>query len=70
MKGITMNLKLGVRNGQELIAERGAAMVEYALLLALIAIVAIGAVAAFGGSVGGEFSDIGSNVTSTLDERP
>jgi Flp pilus assembly pilin Flp len=65
-----MNLKLRMQNGQESVADRGAAMVEYALLLALIAMVAIGAVSAFGGSVGGEFSDIGSSVTSTLDDRP
>ena len=42
--------------------ERGAAMVEYALLLALIAIVAIGAITAFGGGLGGEFSSINSEI--------
>jgi Flp pilus assembly pilin Flp len=69
MNEIATNLKQQVRNTRETVADRGAAMVEYALLLALIAIVAIGAVSAFGGSVGGEFSDIGSEVTSTLADR-
>ena len=47
--------------------ERGAAMVEYALLLALIAAVAIGAVGAFGGGLGSEFSNIGSSITSAIE---
>ncbi len=38
--------------------ERGAAMVEYALLLALIAIVAIGAIRLLGTTVEGQFEDI------------
>lgn len=37
-------------------AERGAGLVEYALLLALIAMVVLGAVAFFGTSNGGQFS--------------
>ena len=41
--------------------ERGAAMVEYALLVALIAIVVIAAAATLGGSLSETFSD------STLD---
>ncbi len=49
--------------------ERGASMVEYALLLALIAMAAITAVSAFGGGLGGEFSDIGSSVDSALSGR-
>lgn len=40
--------------------ERGAAMVEYALLLALIAIVAIAALGFLGGTVRDNFSDINS----------
>ena len=47
--------------------DRGAAMVEYALLLALIAAVAIGAIGAFGGGLGTEFSDIGSTITSAIE---
>ena len=40
--------------------ERGAAMVEYALLLALIAIVAIAALSALGDTVSANFSNIDS----------
>ena len=49
--------------------ERGASMVEYALLLALIALAAIVAVTAFGGGLGTEFSGIGSTVNQNLDAR-
>ena len=42
--------------------ERGAAMVEYALLLALIAIVAIIALQALGGIVSETFSEIDSGL--------
>ena len=41
--------------------DRGAAMVEYALLIALLAVVAIGAVTLYGNSLSGEFSDINSS---------
>ncbi len=50
------------------IAERGAAMVEYALLLAMLAIVAIGAITAFGGGLGDEYDDINNEITETIDE--
>lgn len=40
--------------------ERGASMVEYALLLALIAIIAITALTALGGTVSENFDDIDS----------
>ena len=42
--------------------ERGASMVEYALLIALIAMVAIVAVTLFGSALSGEFSDIADSV--------
>ena len=42
--------------------ERGAGMVEYGLLLALIAIVAMVAVKAFGSGVSSQFSSISSAV--------
>lgn len=42
--------------------ERGAAMVEYALLVALIAIVAIIALQTLGKTVSSEFSEINSGV--------
>ncbi len=43
-------------------SERGAAMVEYALLLALIAIVAIAALKVLGSTVYSEFSGINSGL--------
>jgi pilus assembly protein Flp/PilA len=45
-------------------SDRGAAMVEYALLLALIAIVAIAALKVLGGTVSSEFSSINSGLNS------
>jgi pilus assembly protein Flp/PilA len=45
-------------------SERGAAMVEYALLLALIAIVAIAALKLLGETVSGEFSGINSGLNA------
>ena len=51
-------------------SERGAAMVEYALLLALIALAVVAAVNTFGSSLGGEYADINSTVESNLDSRP
>ena len=43
-------------------SERGAAMVEYALLLALIAVVCIVAIGAIGTGANKKFSEIGSKV--------
>ena len=43
-------------------SERGAGMVEYGLLLALIAVVAMVAVKAFGSGVSSQFSTIGSTI--------
>jgi len=42
--------------------ERGASMVEYGLLLALIAVVAIVAVKTLGGTVSTKFSSVNSNM--------
>ena len=44
--------------------DEGASMVEYALLVVLIAIVALLAVAFTGREVSGTFSDIGSDLSS------
>jgi pilus assembly protein Flp/PilA len=44
--------------------ERGASMVEYGLLLALIAVIAIVAVKALGNSVSTKFSTVNSAVTN------
>jgi Flp pilus assembly pilin Flp len=43
-------------------AERGATMVEYVLILALIAIVVIGIVAALGHQVSSKFSEASSGI--------
>jgi pilus assembly protein Flp/PilA len=42
--------------------ERGASMVEYGLLLALIAVIAIVAVKALGGSVSTKYSEVNSAI--------
>jgi len=42
--------------------QRGASMVEYALLVALIAVVAIAAVSALGGGVSEKFSSVNSSL--------
>jgi pilus assembly protein Flp/PilA len=42
--------------------ERGASLVEYALLVALIAVVCIGAVSFIGGSTKSQFSKVGSSI--------
>jgi pilus assembly protein Flp/PilA len=43
-------------------SERGASLVEYALLVALIAVVCILAIAFLGGSASKKFSSVGSSV--------
>lgn len=45
--------------------ERGASLVEYALLIALIAAVCIVAVAFFGGETSATFTRVGDSVTAT-----
>ena len=45
--------------------ERGASMVEYGLLLALIAVIAIVAVRALGGTVSSKFSAVSSEVNAS-----
>ncbi len=42
--------------------ERGASMVEYGLLLALVAVIAIGALTVLGGKVKSNFSNVGTNL--------
>jgi pilus assembly protein Flp/PilA len=44
--------------------ERGASLVEYALLVALIAVVCIGAVTVLGGNANSKYSQIGSAIGS------
>lgn len=43
-------------------SDRGASLVEYALLVALIAVVCIGAVTFLGGEAADEFSTIGNSI--------
>lgn len=43
-------------------SERGASLVEYALLVALIAVVCIGAVSFLGGEARDSFNDVGSSI--------
>lgn len=43
-------------------SERGATLVEYALLVALISVVCIAAITALGGSASQKFSDLGSAI--------
>ncbi len=44
-------------------SERGAALVEYALLLALIAVVCIVALTQLGGDAKSKFSNVGSSIS-------
>ena len=45
--------------------ERGAALVEYALLLALIAVVCIVALTQLGGDASSKFTDIGASISKS-----
>ena len=45
-------------------SERGASLVEYALLVALIAVVCIGAVTVLGSNASAKFSKVGSSIGS------
>ena len=55
-------LKTWIQAKLNLDSERGASMVEYGLLLALIAVIAIVAVKALGTSVSTKFSSVNSNL--------
>ena len=45
-------------------SERGAALVEYALLVALIAVVCIAAISLLGGSARDKFSTVGNQISA------
>ena len=67
MLGMFMNAFVAVRSAHGTLldrarTERGASMVEYALLVGLIAVVAVVAVAALGGGISGLFSSANSCV--------
>jgi pilus assembly protein Flp/PilA len=44
-------------------SERGATLVEYALLVALIAVVCIAAISFLAGRIGNNFSSVGSSIS-------
>ena len=48
--------------------ETGATMVEYALVVGLIAIVAIGALSSLGESISNAFTNVSENIDSALDK--
>jgi pilus assembly protein Flp/PilA len=67
MLGYFVNAFVAVRSAhgallQRARTERGASMVEYALLVGLIAVVAVVAIAALGGGITGLFSNANSCV--------
>lgn len=43
-------------------SDRGASLVEYALLVALIAVVCLGALAILGGNANDKFTDVGDSI--------
>ena len=49
-------------SNEEVAAERGASLVEYALLLALIAVVCVAAVSALGGTTAVPYSEVSSTL--------
>lgn len=55
-------LRMWVRIERRLLREDGASLVEYALLVGLIAVVAVVAVTSFGGAVSAEYSDISATL--------
>ena len=59
----TTKLTIEELESSPLLGERGAAMVEYALLLVFIAIVAIIALQVLGTTVSGQFDEINSGLT-------
>ncbi len=54
----TMQTRIVLRTNDE----RGASLVEYALLVALIAVVCVGAVTMLGGAVQEPYSELGSSL--------
>ena len=60
MENTQVEKKLEKNNGNK---EKGASLVEYALLVALIAVVAISGVTAIGGSVSKQFLNIQNSIS-------
>ena len=59
---IATNLLFGLHAAHEAKSERGASLVEYALLVALIAVVCIAAVTLLGGAADDKFSSVASAI--------
>ena len=60
MENTQVEKKLEKNNGKK---EKGASLVEYALLVALIAVVAIAGVTAIGASVSSQFANIQTSIS-------
>ena len=70
MKVIEHSARIATAHVQALFArERGTSMVEYALLIALIAMVAIVAVTTFGAALSGEYDEIAGSIQHAIDDR-
>ena len=54
-----------LKNASDKREERGATLIEYALLVALIVLIAIGGITFLGRSISQTFSGIGSTLTGT-----
>lgn len=64
-RGITMTMRLWVAAQSRLYSEQGASLVEYALLLTLIAVVAIGAIQLIGNQVTTNLNKVGGDLGGT-----
>ena len=61
---VTIMLVNDLKAKRDEINERGATAVEYGLMVALIAVVIIGAVTALGGALDTKFTEVGDGVTN------
>jgi pilus assembly protein Flp/PilA len=61
---VTIMLVNDLKAKRDEINERGATAVEYGLMVALIAVVIIGAVTALGTSLEGKFDEVGTGVSN------
>ncbi len=65
----TLSTAIVARFQSVMTTERGAGMVEYALLIGLIALVAIVSVTAFGGSLGSKNEGISGSIQDAIANR-
>ena len=61
MENMQVEKKLEKKNGKK---EKGASLVEYALLVALIAVVAIAGVRALGGSISAQYAGLSGSLAA------